>query len=616
MAMHRIFALIIYILLIPILGLGQSATDHPRILLLEGEEQTIKAQVAHSEVWANMHQAILAESESMLNEAPLERIQVGRRLLGVSRAYLRRIFFLSYAYRMTDDVRFAAHAERHMLKSASFSDWNPSHFLDVGEMTMALAIGYDWLYEALAPASRETIREAIVVKGIRPSYVEPDNWFVEAEHNWNQVCNAGLAYGALAVMEDYPELADSVINRAFESVPLAMVDYGPDGAYPEGYMYWGYGTTFNVLYLSAMETWFKTDRGLAQKPGFLQSAEFLQHMLGATNAPYNWGDCSKTGKLQPAMFWFADKNDDPSLLWMEKNFLNVEDYSAFTKNRILPAIMIWGKDIPFEKIAEPSRRMWVGQGKNPVALMRSSWSDPNAMFLGLKTGAANVNHGHMDIGSFIMEADGVRWAIDLGSQDYHSLESKGIKLFGREQDAQRWSVYRLNNFVHNTLTFNGEYQQVEGYAKIDKHADNDAFMFATTDISAAYQGQIQKAERGVAIADGAYVVVRDELKAGDQPTQVVWNMTTPAEVELTEDGAILSKDGKKLYLKVQGTQKVEMRVWSNQPTTDYDAPNPGTMRVGFECELPAHTQQTFEVLLIPEEAKASAEFTNQPLSSW
>ena len=43
-----------------------------------------------------------------------------------------------------------------------------------------------------------------------------------------------------------------------------MKDYGPDGAYPEGYGYWGYGTSFNVMFLSAVEKLFGKDFGLTQ----------------------------------------------------------------------------------------------------------------------------------------------------------------------------------------------------------------------------------------------------------------------------------------------------------------------------------------------------------------
>jgi hypothetical protein len=125
------------------------------------------------------------------------------------------------------------------------------------------------------------------------------------------------------------------------------------------------------------------------------------------------------------MFWFAQKKNDPSLLWVEKAYLKRDDYSAFTRDRLLPAIMIWGKDLLLEQVSEPSKKVWTGQGDNPVCLMRTSWTDPDGIYLGFKAGSASVNHGHMDIGSFVMEADGVRWVSDFGSQSYESLNRKG-----------------------------------------------------------------------------------------------------------------------------------------------------------------------------------------------
>ncbi len=591
-------------------------SGHPRILMLKGEEQSIKEQVENSATWAKMNQAIIDESENILKLEPRDRIKIGRRLLGTSREYLRRIFYLSYAYRMTGDERFAKHAEQEMLKSAGFTDWNPTHFLDVGEMTMALAIGYDWLFDELSKESRDSIRNAIVKKGIEPSFNQDYNWFLTAEHNWNQVCNAGMTYGALAVQEDYPELAEKVINRAFKTIPKAMEGYKPDGAYPEGYGYWGYGTSFNVMFLSAVDKALGTNYGLTDMPGFLETGRFLENMLAPSAKCYNWGDCGPEGSLKPAMFWFAEKNNNPSLLWMEKQYLETNDYSEFTHDRLLPAIMIWGKNISLEEIDPPQSKMYVGQGANPVALMRTSWTDSNAVYLGFKAGSPSVNHGHMDIGSFIMEANGERWAADLGSQNYESLESKGMSIFGRSQDAQRWTIFRLNNYPHNTLTINGELQQVEGYAKIDKSSDNNDFMFAVSDISPVYNGQLKKAVRGVAIKDQKYVVVRDEVETLEKTAEVRWNMLTPANVELDKKGAALTVNGKKLLLKVDGPDNIQMKTWSTAPTTDYDAENPGTIRVGFTCKVPANSAQTFEVMLVPEDAAASAAFVGKKLEEW
>ena len=595
---------------------NKQKNEHPRNLLLEGEEKLIHTQIESSETFAKMHQTILDECENILQKEPSERIQIGRRLLDTSSEYLRRVFYLSYAYRMTGDERFSKYAEQHMLKSAEFSDWNPSHFLDVSLMTMALAVGYDWLFDELSDDSKKIIQKAIVEKGINPSFNEEYNWFLRAEHNWNQVCNAGIAYGAMAIMEDYPELFDSVINRAFETIPKAMVGYGPDGAYPEGYIYWGFGTSFNVLFLSAVETFFGTDKGLTQIPGFLKTGEFMQNMLAPSGNPNNWSDTGLNGELQPAMFWFAERNNNPSLLWMENKFLQRNDFSDFIKNRYLPALMIWGKNIPLEKITEPSSKIWVGQGKNPVCLMRTSWTDPNAIYLGYKVGSPSVSHGHMDIGSFVMEAEGIRWSMDFGFREYEALESKGMSIFGRTQDAQRWTIFRLNKYSHYTVTMNYELKRVEGYAKIDKYSNKTDFMNAVSDISEVYNGQLKKATRGVGIVNESYVVVRDEIETLDKPTTVKWNMVTPADVELTEQGAKLTKEGKTLILKVICTADIQMKTWSTAPTNDYDVPNPGTIMVGFECELPANSKQEFEILLIPENALDETDFVNLKLEQW
>ncbi|MGO8055721.1 heparinase II/III domain-containing protein, partial [Rhizobium leguminosarum] len=94
---------------------------------------------------------------------------------------------------------------------------------------------------------------------------------------------------------------------------------------------------------------------------------------------------------------------------------------------------------------------------------------------------------HMDIGSFVMDADGVRWAMDFGMQEYESLESKGIQLFGRTQNAQRWTVFRLTNLVHNTLTINNQHQKVTGFAPITSTGTSPSFMNSVTDLTEIYK---------------------------------------------------------------------------------------------------------------------------------
>ena len=587
---------------------------HPRLLLFEGDEATIRKTIASDEIWKKTDQTILSWCDTLLGRPPVQHILTGKRLLGPARECLLRVNYLSYAWRMTGDKRYFSRAEKEMLAVASFADWNPTHFLDVAEFTMALAIGYDWLYKGLSENSRETIKDAIVKKGLEPSLISNYTSWLSRPDNWNQVCNAGMTYGALAVYESEPELARKIINRAIDAISLPMHAYNPDGTYNEGYGYWGYGTTFNVMFLSAVEKIFKSDFGLLKNEGFFKTAGFLNNMAGTSGESFNYSDNGSVIELHPAMFWFAQKLKDKSILWSERNIV---EQDLKNHNKLLPELLIWGAGINLNSITEPKEKMWVGHGETSVALMRTSWTDSNAIFVGIKGGTCSVGHSHMDIGSFVMEADGVRWAMDFGPQGYNSLESRGIDLWSRKQNSQRWQVFRYNNFVHNTLTINNELQRVEGHAPLTGYSTDQSFMNATFDLADVYKGLLSQFNRGIAIVDQQYVVVRDELLASDKEATVRWTMLTSADVKLKNNGtAELTKNGKKLILKVREPENIVLRTWTTTSPNDYDAANPGTILVGFETKIPAKSKATLSVFLIPEKVANKDNLKISPLKTW
>jgi hypothetical protein len=583
-------------------------------MLLEGEEAAIKMTIASDDLWRSTHQFILDESDKMIGKAPVERVLIGRRLLDKSREALKRIFFLSYSWRMTSDSKYLQRAEKEMLAVSAFADWNPSHFLDVAEMTMAVSIGYDWLYKGLSTESKKLIKEAILEKGLKPSLDAKNNSWLKASHNWNQVCNAGMTFGALAIFDEETELSVRLIDRAIASIKLPMEDYLPDGAYPEGYGYWGYGTSFNIMFLSAMEKAFGKDYGLTINEGFLKTAGYLENMTGPTGSPFNYSDAGSGGGLQPAMFWFGNQLGEPSILWSEKYMLLNR---SLPNERHLPAIMIWSAGLPLDKITPPEKKIWVGQGKNPVALMRTSWTDKNAIYVAIKGGSPSVNHGHMDVGSFIMDAKGERWAMDFGMQDYNSLETAGVDLWNMKQNSQRWTVFRYNNMAHNTLTVNNQLQIREGYAKITSSSENSGMMNAVTDITSVYQGLLNKAVRGIAIVDNQYVMVKDEVETSATETVIRWNMVTSATVSITGNNtALLTKNGKTLTMIVKEPVAVTMKTWSTVSANAYDAANPGTTMIGFEATIPANTKALLTVLLMPEGSKENITVTAKKVEEW
>ena len=182
--------------------LKNSLASHPRLLLGAGEEKSINDRAAHDPRLGQLRDYVIAEADWMLTQPPLERKLTGRRLLSVSRAAVQRIGTLALAYRLTGEARFADGARECMKSVCAFSDFNPSHFLDVAEMTAALAVGYDWLFDVLPADEKAAVRNAILNKSLTLD-VSKEGW-VRGGNNWNQVCHGGLTMGALAIADEEP----------------------------------------------------------------------------------------------------------------------------------------------------------------------------------------------------------------------------------------------------------------------------------------------------------------------------------------------------------------------------------------------------------------------------
>ncbi len=597
--------------------------NHPRLLMLKGEEREIKKRVLAEPLFRDLQHLIIKESDKMLVLPTITRNQIGRRILHTSAEAKRRIIYLSYSFRMTGNKAYAKAAEKVMLDMSKFEDWNPSHFLDVAEMTAALAIGYDWLYDELPSSSKENIAQAIQKMGLDEAKDEKKCWWLGADMNWNQVCNAGISLGALALFENDPSGSAALLNRALKSIKIPMTVYKNNGAYPEGYAYWVFGTVNNVILIDMFEKAFKSDFGLRELPGFMKTAEFEQQMEGPQtvqylipmknsieNEPFNlvsqsfsFGDARiKTGVLTP-MYWFASKDKGNNLLWNEVRKLKRElgrNPEALTKDFTLPFLLVWAYQIDLNKITVPTEKMYVGQGKGAMAVMRTSWDAPNAIYLGVKAGTETHSHAHMDAGSFVMDANGVRWAMDFGMQEYESLESKGIDLFKMTQESPRWDVFRLNNLAHNTLTFNNKKHWIAGVSTIDNPVEKEGLMSVKTDISSFFPTDAKKVVRTFSIIDNNYVQIQDRIVTAEKQDTIRWNMLTTAIPEIKNNKTILLKqNGKELLLSMEGDATIQAKSWTTVSKNSYDASNRGSVFVGFEIIIPENSERTINSTLKP-----------------
>lgn len=592
---------------------------HPRLLVHADDWARVRARIAADPLARAFHEGLIAQARQTLAEPPARYEKRGRRLLGVSRQIVGRVLGLAYAYRTTDDPVFARRAEAEMLAAAAFPDWNPSHFLDVGEMTAALALGCDWLDDALTPAARTAIRQAIITKGLRTGLdpADANNWWHVAEHNWNQVCWGGLTLGALLTADEEPALARQVLDLTRTFIPHGLKPYAPDGVYPEGPSYWSYGTTYQVILDAALASALGTDWDLAAAPGFLASAGAFAQTIGPSGRFYNFADGSETPAFQPALFWFARQTGDPGLLASELRLLGASpaDFNRALGDRFAVLTLLWWPDRPAAIVPPTLPLRWLGRGPNSLAVFRESWTAPGSLYLALKGGSAALNHAHMDAGSFILEADGVRWAVELGMQDYYSLEAKKVDLWNMAQDSQRWQVHRLNHRTHNLVTIDDRPHRVAGRAQLTRFSTADANPHAIVDVSEVYADQAATARRGYRLLPGRQVLIQDEFTGLKPGSTLRWQMATRADVAVEGATATLRQDGQALHAQVLAPTAAFAVASAEPPADDFNAPNPGVRLLVATVTAPADGTVRLAVLLSPG-AAAPVIPALVPLDAW
>ena len=571
------------------------AAVHPSLFLKKGEEAAMLERIERSPLLSKVHKSLISECAPILRTAVSKYQISANQLLDVSEEVFRRVFLLSYAYRVTGTVSYAVRAEKELLAAARFQDWHPSHWLDTATLLAAMGIGYDWLYDYLSEESRIEIREAIVEKGLNTVWEQGFN----QTNNWNSVCNGGMVVAALAVRDVYPELTKKLVEKAVASNPKVLTMYAPDGGYPEGYGYWGYGTTYQCLMSAALIDVYGTDYGLSDYPGFMESARFRQFTTAPTGKCWNYSDCAEAAYISPCVFWMAYRKNDPSLLAVEARYL--ESTIPYSAGEIFkPFITIYGSRLDLTSVPENSNHFWYSGGVTPIYVYRSGWKETTDTYLGIKGGYAASNHSHMDGGSFCYEYGGVRWSKDLGLQSYGTLESV-VTLWDMTDASTRWNVFRLGNSSHSTLTINNKHHKVNGVVFLKDTYMTDKKQGALADMSGLYSEDVDLILRDITL-EGNILTIKDSVEA--KPTvdcDIQWIMNTEATSEKESDNSlVLSYLTKKMRMVVDAPCDFSLLQLTNVGPNSYDIANSGC-RVGVQTKFPAGFKGTITVKLIPIE---------------
>jgi len=303
------------------------------------------------------------------------------------------------------------------------------------------------------------------------------------------------------------------------------------------------------------------------------------------------------------MFWLARTFHNPLYAYSEHEQIAQRSASA--------AHLVWYTASPRPSAAH-KRLDYYFHGAVEVVTMRSAWDDPNALFAGIKAGYNQVNHGHLDLGNFEMDALGVRWARDLGSENYNLPG-----YWAGKRGGQRWTYYRLGSSSHNVVMLDGRNQDPLAKSSVAKAQVNVEQPLAVIELSEAYADLARSARRGLAMIGGRRaVLIQDEFDVA-KPCGLAWGMTTDASVEVKEPTvAVLKLKDRELTARLLSPQGVGFTVESARQEPPQRT-NEGVNRLMVRLAQ-ASGETCVAVLLSPrwEDGKTVETAEIKPLANW
>ena len=341
----------------------------------------------------------------------------------------------------------------------------------------------------------------------------------------------------------------------------------------------------------------------------LKKQVIFQYIWKGPGGTFNLGDSGTSLISQsPQMFWFASKYEKPEI-------------STFAIKSYHPMNLIWYKQ---------SKQYYPNSTKFPldqhfddpeteVVTMRSSW-DNKSVFAGIHGGNNKANHGDLDIGNFIIDALGVRWASELGSDNYNRPGYFNMS-------SQRWNYYRKRAEGQNTLVINPSSapdQDINAKSKVIKFRSKPNESFAVLDMSKAYKKDAISVKRGIALEnDRTTVILRDELRL-KKPSGIYWFMHTEADIVLTMDKktAILILKGKKMYVKINSPLNGRFFVMDGIPLSSSPYPLGQNQNSGIKklaISLKNQKNVDISISFIPEPInmkQLTSRLQSVPLDKW
>ena len=569
--------------------LGAVKRERPRVFLNAAGLASVKAKAGTDPVCAALAKNIEKTGEVWLSKYELQQKRgEGGRGGGVGGEGLHRFLSFGLLDTIKGDPKWKARMPSELEALAKFTNWKPDEPTECAEFVVAVALGYDWFRATLNEQQAKKIREALIQLGmdaliahlkeeplpvttkrpepgqqLEPSKAAPPKK-KQAEDkrpktSEEMVMACALMVGAIAIMDEESAVAGPAANVAAKVIEEGITQFAPEGIWWEGISR-GEDVLDAVSFLSmTLRAATGGDFGLTLVEGVPQT-QWARALLNAPAGVFNYCSFEGNGFTKPWIStWLKTMHGN-----LAAGAFAVGGAASDQSGGVNQAGQLVYMSPSSAGYAIPAKADALLANAQVVA-MRSAWNDNKAWYVGFKGGDNELPGSQLDLGTFILDAGGQRWADELGT---FSAQGRPLNL----ADAKRFERYRDNTLGQNVIRFSGAPAEDEKEKKdkkkgnaapappalphnqsVDAKAAVVAFDstpergLAIVDLGDAYSSRVKDYRRGIMMTRGAApsVLIQDELEIKNNSSPE-WIMHTRSEVTVNGKTATLKKGGQTL----------------------------------------------------------------------
>ncbi|MDR0532908.1 MAG: heparinase II/III-family protein [Verrucomicrobiales bacterium] len=391
-------------------------------------------------------------------------------------------------------------------------------------------------------------------------------WWTQWMNNWVSVCHQGILGAALAVSDT--DTVAAMLEHAVNYLNRYIGSFGDDGACEEGPAYWNYGFGWFAVLSEQLEARTNNELSLlASHPKIAAIATYGPAVSWRNGRVVNFSDCIPDAYLRPAILQYlgGQLHNQACLQQAALNYDYILNHSI-NLDEARSDLFYWLRFFLYC----PQQLDCSQQNTKPDAYFRDlqEWmvngtdASGHAWEFAAKGGNNGVPHNHNDLGSFILNIDGISLISEIGAPMYTA----------QTFSPRRYELLATRSLGHSVPVISGR-EQEEGKqyrAEILKAETNKDTVTFTADLTKAYPNaaNCEKFIRQLTLHkhDGK-LVWRDEINLSANGDCEECLITDAGDVRI-ENPALLVIRKNGLVLRLTANEEA---FWSRIERHEYDA---------------------------------------------